>query len=173
MAATAVDYGLVLGYLAALTVVGAVGAASGVVPDTFELGAGGRVLAQVVVAALLTVPVTVALAGWESRRGATPGKRLLGLRVSTAAGERPGFGRALARSTLKVALPWELAHTAVWNMAAWPGGGGTGLDIGLLVAAYALVGAWLYSLIARPGRTYYDRLAGTNVVVAADHDVRA
>jgi hypothetical protein len=61
---------------------------------------------------VLTVPVTVWLAGWEaSPGGATPGKRLLGLRVLTSSGDRPSWPRSLLRTALKFTLPWELAHT--------------------------------------------------------------
>jgi uncharacterized RDD family membrane protein YckC len=62
---------------------------------------------------LLVLPTTVWLAAWERGvRGATPGKRLLGLRTAGFDGRRLGGRRALARNALKVALPWELGHTA-------------------------------------------------------------
>jgi len=39
---------------------------------------------------------------FEGLAGATPGKRLLGLRVEAAGGVRPGLGRALARNLLRL-----------------------------------------------------------------------
>jgi uncharacterized RDD family membrane protein YckC len=48
---------------------------------------------------LLTLPVTLWFAGWEAGPGgATPGKRMLGLRVVTTGGERlAGPGRCSGR----------------------------------------------------------------------------
>jgi uncharacterized RDD family membrane protein YckC len=48
--------------------------------------------------------------------GATPGKRLLGLRVLTVSGDRLTWPRSLLRTALKFTLPWELAHNAWWNL---------------------------------------------------------
>ncbi|NOK58864.1 MAG: RDD family protein [Chloroflexi bacterium AL-W] len=45
----------------------------------------------------------------QSRRGATPGKRLLNVFVSDIAGQRISLGRAFARTAIKL-LPWELTH---------------------------------------------------------------
>ena len=67
---------------------------------------------------LLILPATGWLAGWErGRRGATPGKRLLRLRTSGPGDGRLGWRRAFARNALKVALPWELGHTAAFVLA--------------------------------------------------------
>ena len=77
--AVVVDYGSIVLCLGVLSVLGVFSFAIGAVTTTVATPTG-RVLAQLVIFAVLTVPVTVWLAGWEaSPGGATPGKRLLGL----------------------------------------------------------------------------------------------
>jgi uncharacterized RDD family membrane protein YckC len=121
LAAGAVDYGIVVAYLAVLTLVGVLLRAAGLLPDHITTP-GGRILAQLVVIAVLTVPVTLWFAWWEAApRGATPGKRLLGLRVSRLNGGGLSGSGSMRRSAVKIAVPWEVAHTAVWNSLVWPG----------------------------------------------------
>jgi uncharacterized RDD family membrane protein YckC len=48
------------------------------------------------------------------RSGATPGKRLFGLRVRLLQAGDVGWRLAAVRNALKVALPWELGHTAAF-----------------------------------------------------------
>jgi len=135
VAAFGVDYGAILVYLGLLALVGVLGRAVGAVPADVSTPAG-RIVAQLVAFLLLTVPVSAWFAGWEAKRGgATPGKRLLGLRVLTTGGGRLVWSRSLLRTGLKVTLPWELAHTAVWNMLAWPGQRSAAVDTVLLVVA--------------------------------------
>jgi uncharacterized RDD family membrane protein YckC len=164
VAAFAVDYGLIILYLGLLTLVGLLGRAIGAVP-TEMAGPTGRLVAQLVVFAVLTVPVTAWLAGWEAAPGgATPGKRLLGLRVLTTAGHRLTWPRSLLRTGLKIALPWELAHTAVWNLLVWPANPGAVSDMVLLGVANAAIVVDVVSLFIGARRTPYDRVTGTLVV---------
>ena len=73
----------------------------------------GPVELNVIGGLLLIVPVTVTLAALEaSSANATLGKRMLGLRVRDGSGGSMSFGRALARNSLKIALPWTLGHLA-------------------------------------------------------------
>lgn len=162
--ATAVDYLLVVAYIGMITVVALIVRISGLVgpapsPEAY------RWIGQAVLFATLTVPVVIWLAWWEAApRGATPGKRLLGLRVEVAAHGRPlGFGQALVRNALKVALPWELAHTAVWRLRAWPAVPEDPVAWALLAAAYLL--AFWYVLALFLGRRHapYDGLTNTRV----------
>jgi uncharacterized RDD family membrane protein YckC len=105
---------------------------------------------------ILIVPVTIWLAAWESN-GATPGKRALGLRVRSAREESIGRRRALARNALKVALPWELGHTATFLLAERDAGPVTvTLGITSAILAYAIAIAYVVSLFIRSGRTPYD-----------------
>ena len=62
----------------------------------------------------LTVPATLAQAAAE-HRGGTPGKRLLGLQTRSRDGDRLTKWRSIARTTMKVAVPWELAHAGIWQ----------------------------------------------------------
>jgi uncharacterized RDD family membrane protein YckC len=164
VAAFAVDYGFILVYLGFLVVVGVLGRAIGALPAAVTTPAG-RLVAQLVVFAVLTLPVTAWFAGWEaSRSAATPGKRLLGLRVVTTSGGRVSGMRSLVRTALKFTLPWELAHTAVWNMLAWPRDPNAAVDRLLLGLANAAVVVYVVSLFVGARRTPYDRVAGTVVV---------
>ncbi len=101
---------------------------------------------------LLIVPATIWLAAWE-RGGwcATPGKRLLGLRVTGPDGPL-GWRRSLIRSTLTLAVPWELGHTAVYAFV----GGADAVGAACSFAAYGLL-LWYLISAARTGRTPYDR----------------
>jgi uncharacterized RDD family membrane protein YckC len=163
--AFAVDYGVILPYLGLLTLVGVLGRAVGVVPTDITTPAG-RVVAQLVAVAVLTVPVTVWFAGWEATPGgATPGKRLLGLRVRTTTGARLTWPRSLLRTALKFTVPWELAHTAVWDLLVWPDDQGAVVDTVLLSLANAVIVIDLVCLFVGARRAPYDRVAGTVVEV--------
>jgi uncharacterized RDD family membrane protein YckC len=118
--------------------------------------------------AVLVVPATVWAAAWErTRRGATPGKRLLGLRVRTLHGGRLGWGRAMARNIIKIALPWEAGHTAAFLLAD-PGVGGAASAIGMAAAliACAVAAVQVAALFIGEGRTLYDRATATTVQAA-------
>jgi RDD family len=49
----------------------------------------------------------------SSVQGATPGKRLLGLRVTDMVGNGIGFDRAFLRTIVKL-IPWEVAHLSLF-----------------------------------------------------------
>lgn len=158
LAASAVDWGIVLAYLGVLTVVGAIGRALGILPGEIATP-GGRVVAQLVVLAVLTVPVTIWLAWREAApRSATPGKRLLGLVVVRLDGGGLSWPGSLLRSTAKVAVPWELAHTGVWNSLVWPGPEAPVNSV-LFVVANGLLVANVVMLFVGARRPLYDRLA--------------
>jgi uncharacterized RDD family membrane protein YckC len=114
---------------------------------------------------LLIVPATGWLAGWEAGAGAaTPGKRLLGLKVVAPGHPRLGWRRGLARNGLKIALPWELGHTAAFVLSDTTAGRPlTALGMASSVAACLLAAVYLISLFVGAGRTPYDRAAGTRV----------
>jgi uncharacterized RDD family membrane protein YckC len=170
VAASSVDYGIVVAYLGVLGVVGTLGRAAGLLPTRITTP-GGRILAQLVVIAVLTVPVTLWFAWWEAApRGATPGKRLLGLRVRRLAGGGLSWPGSLLRSSAKIAVPWELAHTGVWNSLVWPGPDAT-VNIVLFTVANGVLVLNLVMLFVGARRPLYDRLADTvvQVVLAAQH----
>jgi uncharacterized RDD family membrane protein YckC len=160
--AFAADYAVVALYLGLLGLAGALGRAAGLLPEQVTTP-GGRIVAQLVTIAVLTVPVTLWFAWWEAApRGATPGKRLLGLRVSRLDGTRPPGRDSLLRSLVKIALPWELAHTGVWNSLAWPGPQAP-VNIVLFTLANGLLALYLIALFVGTRRTLYDHVAGTIV----------
>lgn len=122
---------------------------------------------NVIASLILVVPVTLGLAGLESsRREASPGKRALGLRVVRfGTGAPVSWWRALARNTLKVAVPWIIGHAAVYSIVASGGEGTVPVQVWLLTAvAYVLPIAYVVTLFIGSGRTTYDRIAGTMVV---------
>jgi uncharacterized RDD family membrane protein YckC len=160
--ASGVDYGSIVLCLGVLSVLGVFSFAIGAVTTTVTTPTG-RGLAQLVILAVLTVPVTVWLAGWETT-GATPGKRLLGLRVLTSSGDRLSWPRSLLRTALKFTLPWELAHTAWWHVLLRPGHQGAVLDRLLLSLVCAAIAVYLVSLFVGSRRAPYDRVTGTFVI---------
>jgi uncharacterized RDD family membrane protein YckC len=112
---------------------------------------------------MLTLPVYFYFTLSESfGRKATLGKRALGLRVDGSPGHIAG------RNLVKF-LPWELAHMGIWHGMAvpfvtepsWFGTSLFALSLGLVVI-------YLMSLFISDGRTPYDRLSGTSVVINSD-----
>jgi uncharacterized RDD family membrane protein YckC len=99
----------------------------------------------------------------RSPRRATPGKRLLKLKVEGLGGERIGFIRSLFRNILKL-LPWELLFVTVLlpdplffdpTVVARPA----------VFLLYFLLGLYMVAMIASPRkRGIHDLLAGTLVV---------
>lgn len=104
----------------------------------------------------------------SSARGATIGKRTLGLEVSDVYGARIGVGRALLRTFIKL-LPWDLAHFALCFPAPpWDGGPDFELRRGIF-AAYALLAVNLATTVmTRRQQSLHDLAAGTRVARAAD-----
>ena len=158
VAAWAVDWLIISAYAVALVPVGLL-----LVDRSVRLPSLGWNAASFVV---LIVPTTVWLAAWESgRSGATPGKRLLGLRVRLTREGDVGRWRAAVRNALKVALPWELGHTAAFLLAEPTASGSTvlaGTASGVL--ACALAAGYLASLFIGTGRTPYDHAVASCVV---------
>lgn len=113
------------------------------------------------------LPVWLYFALSEAAPGAaTWGKRRVGLRVVGPVG-RLGLARSLARNGLKL-LPWQVAHTAMFHIPGFPlsPGDPPTWSVVLLVLAWTLVGLYLLGLTRLlSGRTPYDRIAGTAVVV--------
>lgn len=157
VAATGVDYVVVVPWLVLLGGVGVSLRWAGVFigePHTWK----GRLLAQLLVSMVLTIPVMLWLAWWEANRHSTPGKRVFGLRVDADDGLL-SFRRGVLRSAFKVALPWELIHAAIWQTR---GRDVTALAVVLVGLTYLVVGVQVV-LLCRGGRPVHDRLAHTVV----------
>jgi uncharacterized RDD family membrane protein YckC len=165
LAAFGVDYVAIAAYIGLLTAVGFG------VRAAFSLDVGmpatlrGRLLGHLIGLLTLTLPVTLYFALFEgSARQATPGKRALGLCVTTLTEEPMSRGRALARTAVKFA-PWELAHTALRHTPGWPLRPEPTLLHGAAYAGSLLLAGWyVASLFLGDRRTPYDRVAGTRVV---------
>jgi uncharacterized RDD family membrane protein YckC len=119
-----------------------------------------------VVGFLLVVLPATAWAAWceAGSRQATPGKRLLGLVVTRAtSSSRIGPGRSLLRNVTKIALPWQLGHTAVIGLAASDETHPAPWLLVVTALAYALPLLSLSLVLVRPHRAIHDRVAGTQV----------
>lgn len=111
---------------------------------------------------LLVLPTMLTFALFEaSTRQATPGKRRAGLRVVDSNGRRLAPWRSLLRSAVKFG-PWQMAHSAVFHLAADATDGGY---LVLSIAAQALVlASFTTMIIDRRRRAFHDLLAGSRVV---------
>lgn len=160
VAAFVLDYGIILIYLAVITFF------SFLMNSLFSVNEWlftDRIRAQIIGFLLITLPVTVYFVFSESSaRQASWGKQRLGLKVADHNGNRISFWRSVARTGLKF-VPWELAHTLIWQISFTPNQFSQ-LIIAGFGTVYFLIGANIASLIFRKDRqTLYDLLAGTYV----------
>jgi uncharacterized RDD family membrane protein YckC len=159
-AAFALDYVIIVIYLALLTLIGLL------LNSWFRINQSlfsDRVNAQLTGFLLVTLPVTLYFAvGESSGRQATWGKAKLGLLVTDDRGERISFWRALARTALKF-VPWELSHTIIWTIVFSNPEGSVWVNFGFILV-YGLISLNLASLVfTRKHQTIYDLLAKTFV----------
>lgn len=117
--------------------------------------------------ALLVAPVMLWLAVQHGLRGATWGKRRVGLRVVREDGSALGFSRALLRAAVFCG-PWQCAHTAIFHCG--PNGQVPGWVLtALFVLAYGATIGSLVSMLRDPRRrAWHDRIAGSVVACAID-----
>jgi uncharacterized RDD family membrane protein YckC len=165
LAAVALDYLPIAGYLLAVTLIGTL--LRLVSPGSLEAVFGSPVSGQLTGFVLVTLPVTLYfVVGEASPRGATWGKRRLGLRVVTSAGERLTPGRSFVRTATKF-LPWELSHAAVLRFILAADAPPASATV-LLATVWVLVGLTLVLAFVDPRhRALHDRLASTTVIAAA------
>jgi uncharacterized RDD family membrane protein YckC len=157
--ATLIDLACMLPWIGVVAAAGAVLYTSGV------MGSVGDVTGNIVGFFTVIVPITIAAAGFdESARHATPGKRVMRLRVCSVP-EGPGFSRALLRNAVKYAFAWELAHTAVFALVGLTTATPVWVVV-VLLCAYAIPLVSLGLLVAT-GRPLHDRIAGTSVTELA------
>ena len=156
MVATVVDVLCMIPWIGVVAAAGAVLWSSGATRN-FDQGA-----ANIVGFVTLIVPITITASGFEgSARHATPGKRLLRLRVDRWSGGGAGFVRSLLRNGIKYAVPWELGHTAVFALYGSTGAQAPSTVV-VLVAAYGIPLLSLVLLLVN-GVSLHDRIAGTRV----------
>lgn len=161
--AFALDYILIAVYLAFVV-------ALGVVLNTFFPATANKLFSnplsgQLTGFLLLTLPVSLYFVLFESSaQQATWGKRKRGLQVTRTDGSRLSFLRSGSRTLLKF-IPWELAHTCIWQISFAQQEPSPLITLGF-VLVWILIGANILSLWISPAnQTLYDRLAGTHVVV--------
>lgn len=119
--------------------------------------------------AVSVLPVVLWLAWWEAGpRSATPGKRLLHLRVVAADGGAPiGFGQALVRNAVKVGIPWQLGHVIfAWFAINDPAEGMPFWLLAVVAVDYVLMFWFLGALFVGQRRPPYDRFARSRVIRA-------
>lgn len=166
IAAFALDYLLIAGYLVVLAIVSSI-LAFGPLKDGWQglVSSPERMDCLAFVTAILPVILYFTLLE-SSEGGATWGKRCMGLRVVHVSGERLSRGRALVRSVVKF-LPWQLTHTCLFHIPGWP------MEtqeppvwvIVALVLAWVAIGFYVVTLAVGPTRrTPYDWIAGSRVV---------
>lgn len=166
--AFAFDYCIIIGYIILLA-----GATLAVIKTAGFLGLFLRwpqnpFLADLMAFITLILPVSMYFTLQEgSHKQATWGKKKVGIRVVNASGRPLTRKQALLRSLIKL-LPWQLAHTSIFQM-----GGFTFTSIKPspvattgLILVYLLVGIYIVSaLVSIKHRTPYDWLTGAYVIV--------
>jgi uncharacterized RDD family membrane protein YckC len=160
VAAFALDYIIILIYLLSMFVIFFL---VNLLFGTNEWLFADRIRAQFVAFLLVTLPVTLYFAVYESSpRQATWGKQRLKLKVGDAHGNRIGLWRALARTLLKF-VPWELSHTLIWEIYFSPPLEAIWVNYGFALV-YLLIGLNVASLVlVRTNQTLYDLLTSTYV----------
>ena len=126
------------------------------------------ILADMIAFLTLILPVILYFTISESSpKQATWGKRKAGIRVVNANGKTLTRMQAFVRSVIKF-LPWQIAHTNIFQIQALPSGGANPSSLIIIGFAlvYALVGIYVASaLISKKHRTPYDWASGSYVIV--------
>ncbi len=135
------------------------------VPDIQGLFQGSLLMAQLAGFLLVTMPVSLYFAVFDSRhfRGSF-GKRKMKIQVAGSNGKTVGLMRSAVRTALKF-TPWELSHFLVYRLVEngeksipaiwmWVGAGIYGLLFLYILSA----------LLSKEKRALYDWLSGTKVI---------
>ena len=166
IAAFGLDYLVIAGYLIVLAVFGTLLVFSPL-NDRFQAFVSTPLRMDLFAFVTAVLPVILYFTLSESSPGgATWGKRRMGLRVVDLNGEKLTLGRALARSLVKF-LPWQIAHTALFNIPGWPVDPQTPPVWVTVVMSIALlaVGFYIVTLAVTPNkRAPYDWVAGSIVI---------
>ena len=123
------------------------------------------IVLNLVGAIVVIVPVVGAAAWCESTpRGATPGKRAMGLVVQSGSIRLP-YRLALLRNALKLGVPWLIGHAAVFAIVNSSNAGNVPAGVWVLTGlAYLIPIIWIISLFVGDHRTPYDRICSTHVL---------
>jgi uncharacterized RDD family membrane protein YckC len=162
LSAFALDYIIMAGYLLLITALGSL--LNVFFPAVVLRVFSNPLTGQLAGFGLLTVPISsyfvlLEASAWQ----ATWGKRRKSLRVIRADGARLSGLRATGRTALKF-IPWELAHTCIWQIRFASPAASPLITAGF-VLVWILIGSNALSLVISPThQTLYDWLSGTLVV---------
>ncbi|WP_194165118.1 RDD family protein [Pseudactinotalea sp. HY160] len=95
---------------------------------------------------------------------ATWGKRRMGLMVATERGPALPFPRALARNTIKIAIPWQVGHLVAIGAAAGGFDRSDPLTLTAGILIYPIIGVLAVMSAFGSGRGPHDRLTATHVI---------
>ena len=98
----------------------------------------------------------------RSRRGATVGKRVLGIRVTTQGGGQLSVSRAVVRTALKV-LPWELMHLSAFALSEGMDQLTTVQIVGMTASNLLSFTYLVFAFLTRGRRSVHDYAASTQV----------
>jgi uncharacterized RDD family membrane protein YckC len=162
ISAFALDYLLIAGYLILVVVFSSLVMAF--FPSITSRLFANPFSGQLVGFGLVTLPVSLYFVLSESSGAqATWGKRKKQLRVIRTDGTPLRSRQAVYRTALKF-IPWELAHTCIWQVSFASPTPSPFIPIGFIIV-WVLVGANIISLVtSRTRQTLYDRLSKTYVV---------
>lgn len=167
--ASLIDYLAILAWMAIIGLASlAVYLLLGEYPDF--LGMLGPVGAQAIFFFVLTFPVGLYLFFTESGASrASFGKRKMNMQVTDESGEAPTKMSILVRTAIKL-LPWEIAHTFIWQMQYVFYQNGYDADVpiwifvGLNVSTVLVIVYLVMIAIRRDARGPHDIFADTYVV---------
>lgn len=162
MKAFSADYLLISLYIVFITIVSTL--IQSVSPNIIQILFANPLSGQLSGFILITLPVTLYFTLLESSPyQATWGKHWQRIKVTYNDGTRLSRTRALSRTALKF-IPWELAHTCIWQMRE---NNQEFLPIILVgfILVWIIVGLYLITLlISSKKQTLYDQITKTFVV---------
>ena len=144
------------------------GVAAAMLPVGFLLSRAGIGESQTAVIAVSAVPpaIATAIATRSEAKGATIGKRMVGLKVEDADGAAVPVGRALIRNALKIAVPWQAGHIVTISTVYGRWDDPDAWLIAATVVCYGMIGLGLWGIARRSGLTVHD-IVGQSQVVSA------
>ncbi len=156
------DYLLISLYIVLVTIISIL--IQSVAPNIIQILFANPLSGQLSGFILITLPVTLYFTLLESSSyQATWGKRWQGLKVIYHDGKRLSRTRALSRTALKF-IPWELAHTCIWQMRGNNQEFAPIILVGFILV-WILVGIYLITLlVSSKKQTLYDQITTTFVI---------
>jgi uncharacterized RDD family membrane protein YckC len=98
----------------------------------------------------------------RSKKGKTIGKRVFKLKVKTRTSERLGWGRALARTALKL-LPWEIIHISAFALSKELSTFVLIQNIGFVTGNVLAFAQFITSALTQGKRSIHDILLSTEI----------